>query len=237
MIQRLRPFLWVFPCLLVGCGDHLAGNDYVGEPLVTIQGDLEIEATDRPNDTLQVTLVWAVEDLVDFRVNENIDLDGEQFGHYTVDVLTPPPDAALNRDPETGGRIGFANVFAYDDPSGEGPVNLANYEPGEYGQLLYRMRGGSPDVVLGYAKDRFPEGTHIATELGTALDPGFFLVRFSGDCMCPFRNAPCQDSTGVACDVRATMSVIPTDTSVDLTIVDDIATFSAYHMPDWLFFD
>lgn len=237
MMQILKPFCWALCGVFVGCGDDLADNDYLGEPLVTIQGGLEIEPTDRPNETLQVTLVWAVEELVDYRVNENVDLDGEQVGHYAVEVLTPPPDSALNRDPETGGKIGFANVFAYDDAAGKGPISLADYEPGEYGQLLDRMRGGSPDVMLGYAKDSFPEGTHIATELGTAIEPGFFLVRFSGDCTCPFRNEPCQDSSGTVCDVRADMAVIPTDTNVNLTIVDDISTFSVYHTPDWLFLD
>lgn len=172
---------------------------------------------------------------MDHRVNDNIELQGERFGRYEIEVLTPPPDEALNTDPETGGKIGFANIFAYDDPRGEGPLNLSDYEPEEYSELLYRMRGGSPDVMLAYAKDSFAEGTNIATQLGTAVEPGFFLVRFSGDCTCPFSDEPCQDPDGNICDVRSTITVIPTDTSVDLTIVDDISTFSAYHTPDWLF--
>lgn len=222
--------------LLSACGDSLADIHYKGDALATIRGELHIEATNRPNDTLQVTLVWAVEDLIDFRVNEDIALEGDSFGRYEIEMLVPPPDAALNVDPETGGRIGFANIFAYDDPNGDGPINLGNIEAENYATLLFRMRGGAPNIMLGYAKDSFDVGTNIANELGTALSPGYFLVRFDGDCYCPFSNDPCQDSNGQTCDVRLDMTVLPLDTDVDLSLVNDISDFEAVPTPDWLFF-
>jgi hypothetical protein len=232
----VRTICFVVPLILSGaCGNSLADITYEGDPMAIVQGALNIEPTTRPNQTLQVTLVWAVEGQVDYKTNQDIDLQSETFGFYKIDLLVPPPDSALNVDPETGGKIGFAHVLAYDDPRGEGPVDLSNIDPSDYATLVYRFRGGSPNVMLGYARDSFGEGSNIAENFGTALSPGFFLVRFDGDCLCPISDAPCHNSLGKSC-YSNTMSVIPIDTHVDLTIVDDISTFGFVPPPSYLFF-
>jgi hypothetical protein len=223
-------------CLASACGDPLATDQYQGDPLVTIQGALALEPTSRPNQTLQITLVWSVEDQTDYKVNQDIDLNDETFGVYRLDLFVPPPDGNLNTDPQTGGEIGFAHIFAYDDLNGEGPVSLADIEPADYPSLLYRMRGGSSNYMLGYAKDAFSADSNIGSAFNAAITPGFFLVRFDGDCLCPFSSEPCHNSDGESCVINPG-TILPTTTDVDLTIVDDISSFEAVHSPDWLFFE
>jgi hypothetical protein len=222
---------------LTGCGDDLVNNVYEGDPLVTVQGNLQIAPTQRPNDTLQVTLVWNVEDRFDYKINQNTEVTGDNIGQYTLNVLLPPPDQALNVDPETGGRIGFAWIMAYDDPRKEGPIDLSKIVPSQYKDLIYRWRGGSEDIQLAYVHDSFSEGTRVANALGGPIEPGFYLVRFIGDCYCyPGTHGRCVDSGGNSCD-RSEMTIISPDTSVDLNIVDDIADFKMVPSPDWLFLD
>jgi hypothetical protein len=210
---------------LVGCGDGLSDNNYHGESLATIGGNLNIAPTDRPNDSIQIALIWEVEGAVDCRVDQELDIQSDNLGHYYLDVMTPPPDSALIVDQETGGRIGGAHIFAYDDPKNEGPIDLLKLKPEEYHTLMYRWRGGSEDKMLVYAKDSFPEDSAVAHVLGQAIEPGFYLVGFLGDCYYYFPEGNAMDSEGNPCQQPNTFELLPLDTPVDLNIVNDISDF------------
>lgn len=235
-MKRLNLWAMAIGMLLAGCGG-LTDGKYFGEPLATIHGTVKIAPGDRPNDTLQALLMWAVQNSDAYLYQQNIDVGGATFGTYSIDLFTPPPDAFLNIDPQTGGKIGFANIYAYDDPRGEGPVDLSKVKPEDYKKLLYRLRGGSETIMLAYAKDRFPAGSQVATALGRAVEPGFFLVRFDGDCYCYFNESCCHDSLDQCCSGRFnSMTILPMDTEVTLNIVNDSSEYRNRKAPDWLFF-
>jgi hypothetical protein len=100
---------------------------------------------------------------------------------------------------------------------------------------MYRWRGGSEDVLLAYAMDSFPAGSRVAEALGGAVEPGFYLVLFEGDCYCyPGTHGNCVDEQQEYCS-RNDMRIIPLDTPVDLNVVGDIADFRMVPPPDWLF--
>lgn len=209
-------------------------KNYPGEPLATIHGSLNIAPTQRPNDTLQIVLIWQVEGSVDYMVDQEINLTNDSFGLYHLDLFLPPPDNAMFTDPETGGKIGGANIFTYDDPNGEGPINLADYDPEDYPSLMYRWRGGAENKMLLYAKDGFAEGSNIALNLGGPISPGFYLLSIEGDCYYDFAyGGNARDSQGDPCSAASNhVELISIDTSVDLNIVNDISDFR-YAVNPW----
>jgi hypothetical protein len=236
-MKKLGGICAVVGLWLVGGCDGLTDGGYRGEPLATVRGSVSIQPGSRPNDTLQALLLWNVESLVDYKVDQGIALTSQNLGTFFIDLFVPPPDQALNTDPETGGKLGFASFFVYDDPRGEGPVDLSKVKPEDYSKLVYRLRGGAENVMLAYARDAFPAGTRIATALGQAIEPGFYLVRFDGDCFCYFvDDGRCHASNGQSCSIKdMTVTLLPVDAEIDLTIVDDYTEYRTVHSPDWLF--
>jgi hypothetical protein len=114
-------------------------------------------------------------------------------------------------------------------------LDLSKIHPDDYTSLIHRWRGGSENVMLAYARDEFAQGTNIADQLGQAIEPGFYLFKFEGDCYCyPGTHGNCVDSQGEGCG-RNPMRFLPQDAEVDLHIVQDLAGFKMVHSPDWLF--
>jgi hypothetical protein len=160
--------IWVVALLaLVGCGDPLVTGDYLGEPLMNIEGNLLIRSVARTPETLNISLFWMnrafFSDAGDpWRLSEQpVVSRGLALTRYQIQLYQPPPEAALRLMPN-GQRAGMALLMLYNDTDGDGAWDQDD-------ELLV---GGASQYILLYA----PEGLD-AEVLGRAIEPGYQLMR------------------------------------------------------------
>lgn len=149
--------------LVAGC-DSLAADDYVGEPLFTLQGTFATTAN-APDDPLGgVALLWQDTRSADGPgVATTVVPVAIQFpASFRVDIPVPPPDAAKFTFPDTAVQIAEAYVFVVE-------TSGAKITP----------RGGERVHAVVWASADVAEGTQAADYLGGAIAAGYHLRTFT----------------------------------------------------------
>jgi hypothetical protein len=162
---------------LPGCGDPQAGVDYVGEPMVTIHGWIQVqEYMDVHNP--RVCLLWIVTaGSPDHVVAGDAPVEGGFPARFQIDILRTPPMNALN-DFTCGGfcpdgaHVGAAYIVVYDDLGESGLSNCL----GETETCPDRVLGGSMDYVVAYLAEDAVPGSSTAKFVGGALKAGYHLM-------------------------------------------------------------
>jgi len=216
--------------LAAGCGDPLAGLDYHGDPLATVQGLVRLGSTPAPAHALYVVVGWRAEATPDFWTGEVVNVSAGFPASYTLDLLRPPPLEALSVDPETGGRLGFAFVALMEDVNGNGALDVDTSSRG-LPAGPDRFRGGAETLMLAYAADPFPAQSKIGQALG-ALAPGFHLMQADETFQCTWDDAR---NDWLCPNARTEVTEVPFTTAVDLKVIEQPSEWSPVHAPDWLF--
>lgn len=194
MPTKLRCFAAIL--LLAACGDALAGEDYVGEPIARLGGTITTSAGMVVPANVQLALVWhsAVpytppnsQVVVNPPVASRVDLDPRgALASFVLNVYEPPPlDAFVY--PEHGDMPYAVGVLlAYQDTNGNGQLDCPLQG---FGALGGRSRPEAcPDKLVGavlnsivvFAPDAWPEEADAVfaharhDSLGNAVsyDPG-----------------------------------------------------------------
>jgi hypothetical protein len=227
----MRSLIGLTLLMLAGCGDPLVGLDYRGDPMATVQGQVVLGGTATPAGGLYVVVGWHREATPDTWTGEVVDVSGGFPASYLLDLLGPPPDSALNVDPETQKKLGFAFLALMEDVNGNGELDVD-----QTGRGLPagpdRFRGGAETLLLAYAADPFPAGSRIAKELGTELSVGYHLMKADEKFKCTWD----EDHNDWLCpNARTELRKVPFSTPVDLKVIDKPSEWAPVHAPDWLF--
>lgn len=126
--------------LVLGCGDPLVEGDYRGEPLIEIEGTINVaadsELTSSEQDMVRVGLLWV-------GAAEQADVQGSAESsfpaRYRMKLFARPPDRAMVQLPDRDGLYGTARIVLYIDADGDEQLDA-----------LERVVGASTDKVLTY---------------------------------------------------------------------------------------
>jgi len=149
--------IW-FPIALAAC-DSLAGPAYVGNPLITLRG--ELDATGSPAGATELALLW--QDAVDAggpgAVSTILPLSVSSDSSFVAPVPSGPPPEAMFQIAEGEPRLAEGFIYVASRPS--------------------RLLGLVRDHVLVYASDDVADGTRAAMYLGGAVPAGFHLFSYT----------------------------------------------------------
>ncbi len=184
---------WLFVGLLLGCGDAIVADTYLGTPAFELGGVVrQSQPTDAEN--ARLSLFWiGFDSRTESRqvVEQRATLDSS-FARFDLALFDAPPPEALTFD-----GAGIALVVVYADRNENGALNSDVRSPTE-----------GPDIVLGasrthlvvYATDQLVTG-RAANVLGT-IDPGYHLFE-TDDSSCHFIEAVHCVGNGVMREVDA----------------------------------
>jgi len=175
--------LWIL-LLLAACGDGLAGKDYRGEPLISIDTQLgrstRIKSNEKP---FKASLFWTKDGGTDLTAANLVEQPSVAVnlsfpGRFEINVFEPPTgdDLPALRD---GVRVGL--LLIYEDVDEDG-----RFDEGE-------LRGSAVDRVLLYAPQALDAVTSIT---GRPLTAGYNLARVPMSCTCGVE-------VGSSCDTDA----------------------------------
>jgi hypothetical protein len=169
--MKTRATLLILALGLVSCGEPLATGDYLGEPLIRVEGTIYLEDGGQFTPAnLSVGLFWTNDLTAQWlddsaaNVNEQNAVVGGTFpARYSVTFYEPPGPEVLKDVPDTEGAIATALILVYSDVNGDGRLNLTENEP---------VVGGSLKYVLGYVPAPFS-----SEHLGGEVSQGYHLLR------------------------------------------------------------
>ena len=130
----------------LACGQPLATQDYPGEPLLVLRGEILSQGGPRGNASgaLRVALHWvgsAQEQIVDRQI---VTMGG--LGQYTLTLYHPPSPQVLRALPEGLGRVALGRIFLYEDYDDDGRWDRRQ-EP-VVGGALEHLIVYSPETVV-----------------------------------------------------------------------------------------
>ena len=220
--------------VVCGCGDPVAGLDYKGDPLATLQGRVVLGGGSTPAGGLYAVVGWRTEaSPEDTWTGEIVDAAGGFPASYYIDMLAPPPDGALNVDPETGGELGFSFVVLMEDVNGNGQLDVDQSAAG-LPTGPDRFRGGAETLLLAYAAAPFAATSKIGKALGGELAVGYHLMQADPRFRCSW-DADRRDWT--CPNGRTELKKVSFETPVDLKVIERPSEWAPVHTPDWLFFE
>ena len=160
-------FGWIAAALalpLAACGDGLVDDQYAGEPLIEVSGQVRSEiAQDFPEEALHLAILWEVHKPGDFSYQPELTVRTTFPARYTLSLYEIPPDEVWVEAME-GGRFALGAVVLYLDTDGD-----VRMDPGE------PMLGGTEDVVVYYNDAAYSFGD-------TTLTAGFHTLQFTNGC-------------------------------------------------------
>ena len=178
--MRSRLGLPILIALLLGCGDPIVGDDYLGTPVFALQGAV-VQSEPAPVDDARLSLFWIGFDsrTHDRNVVEQRTTLDAAFARFNLAVFDAPPPEALAFD-----GAGIALLVVYADGNDNDALNAD-----------LRSTDGGPDTILGaspthlvvYATDRLAGEGRAAGILGE-LEPGYHLFE-TDDSSCAFARA------------------------------------------------
>lgn len=131
-------------------------------------------------------------------VAETAPVDGDFPAQFELDMLLPPPPAALLSS-DSGERLALGYFVALAPGSSSLTLSLESDEPPAW------LLGGSESHVLVYAADPIPADSSWGVYLGGSYDVGYHLVHVAFGTRCGLARLhpdsasdPTTDSTGVA---------------------------------------
>jgi hypothetical protein len=148
--------------LMTACGDALASENYIGEPLMTLDGALTSVSGVTIPQGARVSVLWHVAAEVSDGVGslEGLspvlsDVEIAQSGHlgrFAARLYEPPPAVALATPQGGGGRYALGVLFAYEDTNGNGQLDCvpAQFDPGI--ACTDKLLGGAPNAVIVYSE-------------------------------------------------------------------------------------
>lgn len=167
---------------LAGCGNALVGTDYLGQPLYTFSGEVDLDDKDFDDldlepDTVRMALLWGQRGGVSTELQQDLVIETSFPAQYEMVLYHPPPDEVFVTPGEAAEAIEGPdfideNAFAYGLPMAYVDDNgTSAFEEGE--QILgitleafvFYMPAGfetynPPDGAL-LLEDTFSEGYHI----------------------------------------------------------------------------
>lgn len=186
MPRQLSSLLFLLFSLLLtlaGCG-NVVGPNHPGEPLVTIQGQMNPTPDTRITGPVRLAFVWypqwlAAEDMggsqggpVDV-VTEDVLYEGSFPANYSFHIYNPPPESALKPLGEgLRGKGAFGILLAYQDGNGNAKLDTI------------ATNGAPVDRIIGSSLLAEPTSAaftviYVTTEqpAETGLKPGFNLIQ------------------------------------------------------------
>lgn len=154
--------------IVAGCGSQ-KDEDYNGEPLAQIHGDVQAASAAPPVDA-DVALAWTnFVGSPDVTQAVAATVRGSFPAKFEIDVFEPPPRASINdlRDEGVAGKerpFAVASIVALRTDNPTAPL-------GE------RLVGGSEDHVVVYLPQALEPNTLSAGFVGGALGAGFHMMR------------------------------------------------------------
>ncbi len=160
--------------LSTGCGE-LAEEDYLGEPLLTLEGDVVLDGLiNLDPDQLKVALFWSGPN-GELLAEQAVFTEAEFPAHYRIELFHPPaPEVMLNLGAMDGWRAAVGHPLIYLDADGDG-----TWSPG-----LEQLVGGSLDTVVLYNQSAPYDarlGTPDARDFGTGFQRMTPPVEVCGD--------------------------------------------------------
>lgn len=158
---------------MLGCGDPLVGSDYVGAPLLELEGAIEFASIDEIKNAegqLRIALMWqspdgehvageSVSDIAD----QTIAITGLP-GHYHVRKYVPPPASVVHSVAGVDGDLALGLLVVYvDEDDDEG------WSPG----IDWLVGASATDLVV-WAEDP-------VSAAGVELEPGYHVVHVRRD--------------------------------------------------------
>lgn len=166
--------------LLLGCGDPIVGDDYLGTPVFALQGSV-VQAEPAPVDDARLSLFWiGLDSRTHDRgvVEQRTTLDSA-FARFNLAVFNAPPPEALAFD-----GAGIALLVVYADGNDNDALN-ADLRDSDAGPDT--ILGASPTHLVVYATARL-SGAGRAAEILGDLEPGYHLFE-TDDSSCAFARA------------------------------------------------
>ena len=122
-LRRMGGWLAGLAALVCGC-DARATEDYRGEPLLTLSGKLVLETGSAPDDLVPALAFRTDQSTIQFL---DVDTRGEFPANFSLDVMSPPPSAAMKRVPGAPDyAIAYISAVPADHPSGITPIEHAD---------------------------------------------------------------------------------------------------------------
>jgi hypothetical protein len=157
----------------VGCGDPQADGQFAGDALAELHGWIRSEqALDIVHPRL--CLMWfVVAGAPDSVQMADTPVETSFPAEFRLDIVSRPPDAALNRFSDSG-RLGLAYLVVYDDLNGSESLDCEGSQEPE--ACPDRFLGGSLDHMLAYLPDDAGLDSESAALLNGPLAAGFHLM-------------------------------------------------------------
>jgi len=195
--------------VLAAC-DPLASRDYVGEPLITLQGTFATSAASS-SDLGGVALMWQDPDGAGGpgAAATAVPVAIEFPASFSIAVPAPPPDGVALAFGD-GSTVAEAYIYVVRDATSSHPTKLL---------------GTDRTHALIYAATDIADGTDAAAYLGGPVTAGFHLRRFVAmDAPPPAQTAAIQrcvahGSSGPACTARRAYQLAATGDDEPLRVV------------------
>jgi hypothetical protein len=182
-LRRLTFLLLSLVLTLAGCGDEVVGPEHSGQPLLTLEGQMNAEPGATVPTQVRLAFVWypqwlAAEDTTQAQstplqvITEDLVYQGSFPANYRFHLYRPPPDSALAELGEgLQGKGAFGILLAYEDKNANGKLDPIAME----GAPVDRVIGSS---LLGDSRSAFAV-VYVNTEqpANTGLEPGFNLIK------------------------------------------------------------
>ncbi len=186
MIRQLHGLTFLLLSLLltlIGCGDEVVAPEHTGQPLITLEGQMNALPDARVPAQVRLAFVWypqwlSAEDTTSPQathqevITEEVIYQGSFPANYRFHLYRPPPDAALAQLGEgLQGKGAFGLLLAYEDRNGNGKLDPIPMQ----GTPTDRVIGSS---LLGDARSAFAVVyVNTAQPENTGLKPGFNLIQ------------------------------------------------------------
>jgi hypothetical protein len=218
----MRPWIRLLAALatattsaLVGCGDALVGESYLGTPLVTLQGQVTVApGTEEPANP-RLSLFWLgydTRELSRSALEQRVQVENRFPASFTMALFDPPPiGASPFDDPEQSVRIGIAFIAVYADVNENGVMNNDPRVAEGPDELI----GASATHLMLHTDGPIPAGSSMAQFLGGAMEPGYHLMANIE------ASSSCSYSEGLECQGDSHIAKVPADTRLELTIQGD----------------
>ncbi len=108
--------------LLLGCGDVLVDGDYPGEPLLTVTGQILVEATISEDVSPSVALFWTQAGSAT-RTETSVEVTTRFPAYFELNAYQPPVDADFFTDPQ-GLHLALGVLLLYDDTAQDGTLDV-----------------------------------------------------------------------------------------------------------------
>jgi hypothetical protein len=156
--------------VFAGCDAHV-DQDYPGEPLGKIQGQVT-NSRDGQTPALEVVLMWPTgEDGDDINtISTTAPITGEFPAKFELTLYTPPPEAAMYYDPESGADFTLGVIVAM-------PEGVESGESFDFESKSQQIQGVAPGHVLIYCSAPVAAGTELAAFVGGPVSAGYHLRR------------------------------------------------------------